>query len=84
MAANKNSVVSGYKVEDPKLREVLNQIEKKADTQRSVKTIGEGISYSNINKLEENVLHIDKKNQKITIRIGNDLYDVALSLKSRQ
>ena len=84
MALNKNSIVTGYKVEDPKLREVLTQIEKKADTQKSVKTIHEGITYSNINKVEENVLHIDKKNNKLTIRIGDDLYDVGLTLKSRQ
>ena len=81
--AAKSSILNNYKIKDPVIKEVMKRIEEKADTQKSVKTITEGINYANLNKVEENKIHIDPKNNTLTVRVGDDLFDLNMIKRAK-
>ena len=72
----KMSLSTKHNIEDPKLRAVINDIEKETETGKggNFKIESKGITKKDNSKLKEGIRYIDTKNKRIVIKIKGKLY----------
>jgi hypothetical protein len=70
------NIADKYNIEDPKMKDILNDIEKVADEGKSgnFESTHKEITAKDKGRMVEGKRYIDKKNKTMVIKIGNDLW----------
>ena len=73
------SLSTRHNIEDPKLRAVIDDIEKETNVGKggNFEVKGGAITKNDTAKLKEGVRYIDTKNKRMVIKIGGKLYGFA-------